>query len=111
MWVPHKELKKKRKIKKEEIERDGERRREKWEEEFFFLIFFLYYFHSQILKFPTVGFHRDKHGKVLYATRATREYQKHEISPRIQVNTRKIQIFSFSQIYAILVVCAFRTSR
>ena len=61
MWVPHKELKKK-KIKKEEIERDGERRREKWEGEFF-LIFFLYYFHSQILKFPTVGFRRDKHGK------------------------------------------------
>ena len=40
MWVPHKELKKK-KIKKEEIEIDGERRREKWEGEFFFNFFSL----------------------------------------------------------------------
>ena len=39
MWVPHKELKKK--IKKEEIERDGERRREKWEGEFFFFFLFI----------------------------------------------------------------------
>ena len=42
--------------------------------------------------------------KVLYATRATREYQKHEISPRIQVNISKIIVFSFSQIYDILLV-------
>ena len=37
-----------------------------------------------------------KERKVLYATRATRGYQKHGISPRIQVKIRKIQIFSFS---------------
>ena len=42
--------------------------------------------------------------KVLYATRATREYQKHEISSRIQVNIRKIIVFSFSQIYDVLLV-------
>ena len=42
--------------------------------------------------------------KVLYATRATREYQKHEISPKIQVNIRKILVFSFSQIYGVLLV-------
>ena len=42
--------------------------------------------------------------KVLYATRATREYQKHEISPKIQVNIRKILVFSFSQIYDLLLV-------
>ena len=42
--------------------------------------------------------------KVLYATRATREYQKHEISPKIQVNIQKILVFSFSQIYDVLLV-------
>ena len=42
--------------------------------------------------------------KVLYATRATREYQKNEISPKIQVNIRKILVFSFSQIYGVLLV-------
>ena len=42
--------------------------------------------------------------KVLYAMRATREYQKNEISPKIQVNIRKILVFSFSQIYGILLV-------
>ena len=35
MWVPHKELKKKKKDQKEEIERDGKRQRVKWEEEVF----------------------------------------------------------------------------
>ena len=33
--------------------------------------------------------------KVLYATRATREYQKHRISPRIQVKIQKILNFLF----------------
>ena len=33
--------------------------------------------------------------KVLYATRATRGYQKHGISPRIQVKIMEILIFSF----------------
>ena len=42
--------------------------------------------------------------KVLYATKATREYQKHEILPKIQLNIRKIQIFIFSQIYGVLLV-------
>ena len=42
--------------------------------------------------------------KVLYTTRATREYQKNEISPKIQVNIRKILVFSFSQIYGVLLV-------
>ena len=35
---------------------------------------------------------------------ATREYQKHEISPRIQVNIRKILVFCFSQMYGVLLV-------
>ena len=42
--------------------------------------------------------------KVLYATRATREYQKQKISPRIQVNIRKIMVFSFYHIYDVLLV-------
>ena len=35
----------------------------------------------------------DQTRKVLYAMRATREYQKHEISPGIQVNIRENHSF------------------
>ena len=61
MWVPHKEFKKKRSKNKKlrETKRGGERSGK----ESFFIIFFLNYVHSQILKFPTIGFRRDKHGK------------------------------------------------
>ena len=45
--------------------------------------------------------------KLLYATRATCGYQKHGISPRIQVKIRKILIFGFSQIYGVLTVGIF----
>ena len=41
---------------------------------------------------------------MLYETRATRGYQKHGISLRIQVKIRKILIFGFSQIYDVLTV-------
>ena len=47
--------------------------------------------------------------KVLYATRATRENQKHEISQRIQVKIQKNPNFSFSQIYGVLLVSLFQT--
>ena len=39
--------------------------------------------------------------------RATRGYQKHEISLRIQVKIQKILIFGFSQIYDVLTVRIF----
>ena len=69
----------------------------------FFLILFSWFSFSD----SRISYRQNSSGqtrKVLYATRATREYQKHDISPRIQVNIRKIQIFSFSQIYGVLLV-------
>ena len=63
--------------------------------EIFFNLFILLVFLSHIHEFLTVGIRRDKQEKVLYATRATREYQTHRISPRIQVNIRKILNFLF----------------
>ena len=52
--------------------------------EIFFNLFILFVSFSDLWKSD----HRNSSGKerkVFYATRATREYQKHEISPRIQV--------------------------
>ena len=72
---------------------------------FFFSLFIFLSFNSL---FDSRNFDRQNLSgqtrKVLYATRATREYQKHEISPKIQVNIRKILVFSFSQIYDVLLV-------
>ena len=45
------------------------------------MLFFFSYFFSQIYENLTDGFRRDKLEKLLYATRATREYQNHGISP------------------------------
>ena len=100
MWVP---LKIKNK-KQTNIEADGWLSRQRaWEvKEYFFLFYSLYFF----LKFTEIGQSEfiGSRTKVLYATRATRGYQKHEISPRIQVKIREILIFSFSQIYGVLMV-------
>ena len=77
--------------------------------DFFFNLFLLFVSFSDSRKSDRRN-SSDKERKVLYATRATRGYQKHGISLRIQVKIRKIQIFSFSQIYGILVVRIFRTN-
>ena len=72
------------------------------------IFIFFFSFFSDLRKSDR-RFSSGKEQKVLYATRATRGYQKHEILPRIQVKVWKILIFSFSQIYDILVVKIFRT--
>ena len=54
-------------------------------------------------------FSSGKERKFIYAMRATRGYQKHGISLRIQVKVRKILIFGFSQICGVLTVIIFRT--
>ena len=60
-------------------------------EDFFFLLF------SSVLDFwkSDRRISLGKERKVLYATRATLGYQKHKISPRIQVKIRKILNFWF----------------
>ena len=92
MWVPLQKKKRPNKKKWKETDRRWVSSRE------FFFFFFSFYFSnllSQIHGNMTVGIRRDKHEKVLYATRATRGYQKHGISLRIQVNIRKILNFLF----------------
>ena len=99
-----------KKIKKKKIKRKENGCKGYKDELFFFFKFFFFsLLSSQIHGNLTVGIRRVKNEKMLYATRATRGYQKHGISPRIQVKIWKIQIFSFSQIYRILVVRIFRT--
>ena len=103
MWVPFKK-KTNNKIKRKESSREDYARRRKI---ILFLFFSLYFF----LKFTEIGPSEfvGPRVKVFYATRATRGYQKHGISPRIQVKIREILIFSFSQIYGVLMVRIFRT--
>ena len=43
-------------------------------------------------------------GKFIYSMRATREYPKHGISPKIQVKVWKILCLGFSQIYGVLTI-------
>ena len=100
-------LKKRKKKSKEGADREegadkGQRRERKFFKFFFSLHFFLRFTEIGSLEF--VG----RRTKVLYETRATRGYQKHGISPRIQVKIREILIFSFSQIYGVLMVRIFR---
>ena len=105
MWVPLKKIKKK-KIKSKwhgETDRRGRRVRE----DFFFFFFFLLFSYFSDLRKSDRRNSSGQERKVLYATRATRGYQKHGISPRIQVKNWKILIFGFSQIYDILTVRIF----
>ena len=98
MWVPLKKICQKRKV-RNALKHRRQRR-------IIFLVFILFASFSDLRKSDRRN-SSGKERKVLYATRATRGYQKHWISPRIQVKFRKIQIFSFSQIYGILVVRIF----
>ena len=60
----------------------------------FYFIFILLVYFSDSRKFD-LRISSGKERKVLYATTATRGYQKHRISPRIQVKIRKILNFWF----------------
>ena len=60
-----------------------------------FKFFFSPYYFSDLRKSDR-RISSGKERKVLYATRAARGYQKHGISPRIQLKIRKILIFCFS---------------
>ena len=96
---------KKKKKKDKENQKEGKRTLQR---RIVFFFFFFFPFFSDLRKSDR----RNSSGqerKVLYATRATREYQKHGISPRIQVKIRKILIFGFSQIYGVLTVRIFLT--
>ena len=73
-----------------------------------FLFFFLFSYFLDLWKSDR-WISSSQARKVLYATRVTRGYQKHGISPRIQVKIQKILIFGFSQIYGVLTVRIFRT--
>ena len=99
MWVP---LKKKQ-------QKKASRRKGRWtckESDDIFFFFLLFISFSDLWKSDCRN-SSGKERKVLYATRATRGYQKHEISPRIQVKIRKILNFGFSQIYGILTIRIF----
>ena len=77
MWVPLKKKKKKK-------EADGRTNRECGKEREFFYFFFSLYFFLRFMEIGSSEFVGSR-TKVLYATRATRGYQKHGILPRIQV--------------------------
>ena len=80
-----------------------------WEgEEIFFLILFSSFL-SQIYENRTVGIRQIKNESALRDEGYAWVPKKHGISPRIQVKVRKILIFSFSQIYGVLMVGIFRT--
>ena len=86
MWVP---LEKKKTSKHKSQDGCSEQTAE---EIIFFLVFIIFASFSD----SRVSDRRISSGKtqkVLYATRATRGYQKHRISPRIKVNIRKILNF------------------
>ena len=88
MWVPLLEKKTNIKGKWEELEQhDG-----KETEGFIFFIILIYFLDSRKSDYRSSS---GKERKVLYATRATHEYQKHRISPRIQVKIQKIINFLF----------------
>ena len=101
MWVS---LKKKKKMSKTKSEECSETQMAG--KNYFFFVFILFASFSDLRKSDRRN-SSGKERKVLYATRATRGYKKHWISPRIQVKIWKIRIFSFSQIYGILVVRIF----
>ena len=103
MWVPQLKKIKKIKAKQRNIVEFEQRTERKLENRKIFKKFSLFVslFNSQVSnRQNSLGQTR----KVLYSTRATREYQKNEISPRIQVNIPKIIVFRFSQIYGVLLV-------
>ena len=77
-------------------------------EKFFYFYFFSFHLFLKFTEIEPSEFVGSR-TKVLYATRATRGYHKHGISPIIQVKIRKIIIFSFSQIYGVLIVRIFQT--
>ena len=94
-------------IKKKNINKMNDKRRRRTREQVRKFFFYFLYFSLPSLFDSRSSDRQNSSGqtrKVLYATRATREYQKHEISPKIQVNIRKILVFSFSQIYDVLLV-------
>ena len=103
MWVPLEKKTIKHKSGRMLIKTDDR------EELLFFLVFILFASFLDLRKSYRWN-SSSKERKVLYATRTTRGYQKHWIFLRIQVKIRKIQIFSFYQIYGILVVIIFRTN-
>ena len=81
MWVPHKKKTKQRMKRKNKMEagtiqkgRGGEKIID------FFSLYFIYHIYENM----TVKFRRDKHEKC-----STRGYQKHMISPKIQVKIWK----------------------
>ena len=82
---------------------------EAWRESTDILFFLLPFISFSDLRKLDRRFSSGQEQKMLYATRAMRGYQKHGIFPRIQVKVRKILIFSFAQIYGILMVKIFRT--
>ena len=101
MWVS---LKKKKRCQKRKVRNAQKHRRQG--RIIIFFVFILFASFSDLRKSDRRN-SSGKERKVLYATRATRGYKKHWISPRIQVKIWKIRIFSFSHIYGILVVRIF----
>ena len=89
MWVPRKEKKKKT---KQKGRRSCMRETDEWQRVDFLKFLFFKSLFSDSRKFDrrnSLG----KTRKVLYATRATRGYQNHGISPKILVKIQEIQVF------------------